>query len=46
LKAPPPSGIPCPPSGPCPPQILNTMGVPFESVNILDNELLRSGMKE
>jgi glutaredoxin-related protein len=34
------------PCSPGPAQILTTMGVPFESVNILDNELLRSGMKE
>lgn len=27
-------------------QILNTLGVPYETVNILEDELLRSGMKE
>jgi len=27
-------------------QILNSMNAPFVSVNILENELLRSGMKE
>ncbi|GMH33621.1 hypothetical protein BSKO_01455 [Bryopsis sp. KO-2023] len=27
-------------------QILNTMGVPYETVNILEDDLLRSGMKE
>jgi monothiol glutaredoxin len=27
-------------------QILRTMDAPFESVNILENEALRSGMKE
>ena len=27
-------------------QILNTLNVPYETVNILEDELLRSGMKE
>ena len=27
-------------------QILQTLNVPFESVNILEDEMLRSGMKE
>ena len=27
-------------------QILSTLNVPFETVNILEDELLRSGMKE
>lgn len=27
-------------------QILNTLGVPFETVNILDDEQLRQGIKE
>lgn len=27
-------------------QILRAMDAPFESVNILENEMLRSGMKE
>lgn len=27
-------------------QILNTLGAPYETVNILEDELLRSGMKE
>lgn len=27
-------------------QILTTLNVPFEAVNILEDELLRSGMKE
>ena len=28
------------------PQILNVMGVPYETVNILEDDSLRSGMKE
>ncbi len=27
-------------------QILNTLSVPYETVNILEDELLRTGMKE
>ena len=27
-------------------QILNTLGAPYETVNILESELLRQGMKE
>lgn len=27
-------------------QIFNQLGVPYETINVLDNELIRSGMKE
>uniref|UniRef100_A0A2P2J5B6 Uncharacterized protein MANES_04G095400 n=1 Tax=Rhizophora mucronata TaxID=61149 RepID=A0A2P2J5B6_RHIMU len=27
-------------------QILNSLGVPFETINILENEILRQGLKE
>ena len=33
-------------TGVCHKQILNTLEVPYETVNILEDELLRSGMKE
>lgn len=32
--------------GCCDVQILNTLGAPYETVNILESELLRQGMKE
>lgn len=27
-------------------QIFNQLGAPYETINVLDNELIRSGMKE
>ncbi len=44
---PPPLPPPPPPRrSPHPPQILNVMSVPFETVNILEDDRLRTGMKE